>query len=167
MAVPPPIAEPFGAAESPVISWNVALQEIEQADVFWLATARPDGRPHVAPLLVIWLDARPYFCTGSTTRKARNLADQNHCVITVCSARLHLVVEGYAAIVRDAPTLERVADRFATRYGWQVTIQEGAFSAEGAPTAGPPPYDLYVVTPTVAFGFGIDETFSPTRWRFA
>jgi nitroimidazol reductase NimA-like FMN-containing flavoprotein (pyridoxamine 5'-phosphate oxidase superfamily) len=162
-----PIAEPFGVAASPVTPWNEALQEIEQADVFWLATARPDGCPHVAPVLVVWLDARPYFCTGSTTRKGRNLAHQNHCVITVGSARLHLVVEGHAAIVRDTPTLERVADQYATRYGWQVTIQEGAFSAEGAPTAGPPPYAVYAVTPTVAFGFGTDETFSPTRWRFA
>ncbi|NDJ84523.1 MAG: PIG-L family deacetylase [Chloroflexi bacterium] len=36
-----------------------------------------------------------------------------------------------------------------------------------APTAGPPPYAVYAVTPTVAFGFGTDKTFSPTRWRFA
>jgi hypothetical protein len=38
--------------------------------------------------------------------------------------------------------------------------------AEGAPTAGPPPYDVYEATPTAAFGFGTDERFVPTRWRF-
>ena len=53
-----------------------------------------------------------------------------------------------------------------------VTVRDGAFhdgafhDAEGAPTAGPPPYDVYEVIPTTAFGFGTDESFSPTRWRF-
>jgi hypothetical protein len=27
-------------------------------------------------------------------------------------------------------------------------------------------HDVYEVTPTVAFGFGTDETLVPTRWRF-
>lgn len=40
------------------------------------------------------------------------------------------------------------------------------FDTEGAPTAGPPPYDVYEAAPTAAFGFGIDETFVPTRWSF-
>ena len=26
--------------------------------------------------------------------------------------------------------------------------------------------DVYEAVPTAAFGFGIDETFVPTRWRF-
>jgi hypothetical protein len=52
--------------------------------------------------------------------------------------------------------------------GWHVTVRDGAFHHEtgGAPTAGPPPYDVYELRSTVAFGFGTDETFVPTRWRF-
>jgi hypothetical protein len=50
---------------------------------------------------------------------------------------------------------------------WQLTVRDGAFqNAEGVPTAGPQPYDVYRVTPRVVFGFGTDEAFSPTRWRF-
>ena len=47
-----------------------------------------------------------------------------------------------------------------------MTVRDGAFYAVGSPTAGPPPYELYEETPTMAFGFPTDETFSPTRWRF-
>jgi hypothetical protein len=37
----------------------------------------------------------------------------------------------------------------------------------GAPTSGGPPYDVYEITPTKAFGFPTDgESFTPTRWRF-
>jgi hypothetical protein len=38
----------------------------------------------------------------------------------------------------------------------------------GAPTSGGPPYDVYEIAPTRAFGLPTDgETFTPTRWRFA
>jgi hypothetical protein len=70
--------------------------------------------------------------------------------------------------VRDESRLKRVADAYAATYGWRVTVRDGAFQdTEGAPTAGPPPYDVYELVPTMAFGFGIDETFTPTRWRFS
>jgi hypothetical protein len=69
------------------------------------------------------------------------------------------VVEGDASIVRDDAMLARVADAYASIYGWQVTVRQGAFhDAGGAPIAGPPPYDAYEVTPTVVFGLPIDET---------
>jgi hypothetical protein len=35
----------------------------------WLATVRPDGRPHVMPVWAIWVDDAFYFVTGTTTRK--------------------------------------------------------------------------------------------------
>jgi hypothetical protein len=36
-----------------------------------------------------------------------------------------------------------------------------------APTSGGPPYDVYEITPTKAFGLPTDgEPLTPTRWRF-
>lgn len=60
----------------------------------------------------------------------------------------------------------RLAEVYASKYQWQVTVRDGALWGDGAPTAGPPPYDVYVITPTAAFGFGTDKTFGATRWRF-
>src|SRR5215217_3850607 len=37
----------------------------------WLATVRPDGRPHVMPLGVLWVDGAFYFNAGAATRKAQ------------------------------------------------------------------------------------------------
>jgi nitroimidazol reductase NimA-like FMN-containing flavoprotein (pyridoxamine 5'-phosphate oxidase superfamily) len=135
---------------------------------YWLATVQPDGRPHVVPVLSVWLEGALYFCANENTRKARNLTDNVHCVITVGNNAMHLVVEGEAAKVRDEVKLQRVAGVYASKYDWHVTVRDGAFYADyGAPTAGPSPYDVYEVTPTTAFGFGTDEKFSPTRWSFA
>ena len=48
----------------------------------WVTTVRPDGRPHVTPLVAVWLDDALYFCTGDDERKARNLRENRSCVMT-------------------------------------------------------------------------------------
>ena len=59
-----------GATATP---WAEARKELEDAEIFWLSTVRPDGRPHVTPLIAIWLDESPWFVTGPGERKAANL----------------------------------------------------------------------------------------------
>jgi hypothetical protein len=87
-------------------------------------------------------------------------------VVTVNAEAIDLVVEGTAQIVRDNTTLGNVAGLYAAKYGWHVTIRDGAFYGDGAPTAGPPPYAVYELTPAKILGFGTDGSLSPTRWRF-
>ena len=160
-------AQPYSADETrPLPTWAEARRRLEEAPFYWLATVRPDGRPHVVPVLAVWADGGLHFVAGSSSRKAKNLARDSHCVVTVDTDALHLVVEGETAIVSDEAGLRRVADAYASKYGWQVTMRDGAFYADGAPTAGPPPYEVYEVTPTTIFGFGPDESFGATRWRF-
>ena len=44
---------------------------IEAAPLWWITTVRPDGRPHVTPLLAVWHEGALHFCTGSEEQKAR------------------------------------------------------------------------------------------------
>jgi nitroimidazol reductase NimA-like FMN-containing flavoprotein (pyridoxamine 5'-phosphate oxidase superfamily) len=165
-----PAAEvlPSNADHAAPTPWAGARQRLADGQWYWLATVRPDRRPHVVPVLSVWLDGALYFVANRATRKARNLAHDPHCAVTVATDDAHLVVEGQAALVRDAARLHGVAAVYASKYDWHVTVRDGAFDADyGAPTAGPPPYDVYEVTPATAFAFGTDESFSPTRWRFS
>jgi nitroimidazol reductase NimA-like FMN-containing flavoprotein (pyridoxamine 5'-phosphate oxidase superfamily) len=161
-------ADPMTVGTTTTSPWARAHEILEAVPAtYWLATVRPDGAPHVRPVLAVWADGGLYFCAGESTRKARNLVLDPRCVLTAEQEPLDLVLEGRAVKVRDEPTLRRVADVYARVYDWHVTIRDGAFhDTEGAPTAGPPPYDVYEAAPTTAFGFGIDETFVSTRWRF-
>jgi uncharacterized pyridoxamine 5'-phosphate oxidase family protein len=150
------------------IPWSRALELLEAAagETFWLATTRPDGRPHVAALGALWLDTKIYFTTGAGTRKGRNLAENPNCVISVSLKGLDLVIEGLAVKVTDEPTLRRLAKRYADQ-GWPATASDGALTAAySAPSAGPPPWDLFVVTPRTAFGVATAEPNGATRWRF-
>ena len=148
--------------------WADARGHLEQAEIFWLSTVRPDGRPHVTPLLAIWLDGALYFCTGAAERKAKNLVHNSHCILTTgCNALnqegLDLVVEGDAVQINDEVKLQRVADAYAAKYGsdWHFDVRDGAFNGQEGNIA-----QVYEVAPTTAFGFGKGAMFSQTRWHF-
>jgi pyridoxamine 5'-phosphate oxidase-like protein len=154
----------------PPIPWSRAKQQLEAPSdenvTHFLATVRPDGQPHVAGVGAIWVDDRFFFVSGPATRKSRNLAERADCVISVKLPDLDLVVEGTATKVTDEGTLQRLAEIYDAQ-GWPVTVKDGAFTAPySAPSAGPPPWDLYEFTPATAFGVATAEPHGATRWRF-
>ena len=179
MAIKDPVdARNLDGYGAPLIPWEKVRQRLDEGftqapdtggpnrHTCWLATVRPDGRPHVMPLGVLWVDGRFYFNAGPGTRKARNLAGDPHCVITVATHPFDIVVEGEATKVTDEATLQRIADAFAAQ-GWQATVRDGALNAEfSAPAAGPPPWHVYELTPETVFALGTAEPYGATRWRF-
>jgi len=161
---------------NPAIPWSRALEALEAETAkteeaashktWWLGTTRPDGRPHSAGVGAMWADGKVYFVSGPGTRKSRNLVKNPNCVISVPLTGLDLVLEGTARVVTDEPTLQRLAKRYNSQ-GWPASVSDGAFTAEySAPSAGPPPWDLYVVAPTTIFGVLTVEPGGATRWRF-
>ena len=155
----------------PPIPWSRAEKQLEAASGgmdahFFLSTVRPDGRPHVAGVGALWDEGKFYVVSGPKTRKSRNLAHRSDCVISVSLPGLDLVVEGTAAKVRDEPTLQRLVKLYNDQ-GWPAKVQDGAFTGPySAPSAGPPPWDLYEFTPRTAFGVASAEPHGATRWRF-
>ena len=150
------------------IPWARALKQLgsKSAGTYWLATTRPDRRPHVAGTGALWVDGKIYFVSGARTRKSRNLAANPRCVFSVSLTGIDLVIEGRAIRVTDRPTLLRLAKRYADQ-GWPASVSGAAFTAAySAPSAGPPPWNLYVVKPRTAFGVATADPPGATRWRF-
>jgi general stress protein 26 len=152
------------------IPWSRALEALESAEpkkeTPFLATTRPDGRPHVAGVGALWDSGKVYFVSGAETRKSRNLAENAKCAIAMSLTGIDLVIEGAAERVTDDATLQRLAKRYGDQ-GWPATVKDGAFTHEySAPSAGPPPWDLYEVAPVTVFGVLTVEPGGATRWRF-
>lgn len=169
MATQEPTAEAM--VKTPPIPWAEALLRLENPQgsyTHWLVTVREDGRPHVVPVGAMWDDGAFYFTTGQGTVKGHNVEHNPHCAIAIANQGIDLVVEGHAERTTDAETLERLAKKYGAG-GWPATVKGDAFAAPFfAPTSGPAPYDVYKLTPTVAFGFGTTEENAEhsTRWRF-
>ena len=149
-----------GAVPTP---WVEARALLEKASIYWLTTVRPDGRPHITPLFAVWLDGSLYFCTGPSERKANNLAGNTHCALTTgCNVLdgIDLVLEGDAVQTSDEARLLLIAGVFASKYGWNYEVRDGAFYGEGGRA------EVYEVAPVTAFAFGKGAVFSQTRYRF-
>ncbi|HMJ33185.1 MAG TPA: pyridoxamine 5'-phosphate oxidase family protein [Baekduia sp.] len=133
---------------------------------FFLATVRPDGRPHAAGLGAVWHDGDLYFTSGPGTRKARNLAENPACTISVRLDGIDLSLEGDAHRTTEPAMLEQVAAVYRDG-GWPAQVEVDAFTAPySAPSAGPPPWHLYRFTLRTAFGVATAEPYGATRWRF-
>ncbi|ALG14988.1 pyridoxamine 5'-phosphate oxidase family protein [Kibdelosporangium phytohabitans] len=158
----------YGSPELPWSRPREALATLTPtADLtFFVATVRPDGRPHSAGVGAVWVDDALYFKGGPNTRRSRNLAANPACSVSVRLTGIDLVLEGEAHRVTDTETLERVAAVYRSG-GWPVSVDGDAFTAPfSAPSAGPPPWHLYRLTLRTAFGVASAEPHGATRWDF-
>jgi Pyridoxamine 5'-phosphate oxidase len=154
------------AYEAPTPWEEIDARLAERQDTrHWLATVRPDGRPHQRPIWAEWVAGTLYFSCGDTV-KGHHLARDGRCSVSISTRGFDLVIEGTARRVTDEAEIRRVRDAYADK-GWAPTVRDGAFhDVLGAMTAGPPPYWVYRIEPVAAYGFPMEEGNSPTRWRF-
>ena len=63
----------FSDSNAVATDWEETRRVLDNADLFWISTVRADGRPHVTPLVAVWLDDAIHFATGPSEQKALNL----------------------------------------------------------------------------------------------
>ena len=177
---PPTHEEPMLDDQPATTPWAVAQERLanpEPSRTSWLATVRPDGRPHLMPIIAFWIDGAFHFVVGEGTRKGRNLAADGRCVVAIGSSTLpsmDVVVEGHAEPLDDEAAVRRIAKIFKGK-NWPLEAHGNKVDGPNAPTAGPPPYSVYRMVPSKAFGLpgmlGMeqqdpDDLPKPTRYEF-
>jgi general stress protein 26 len=156
----------FSDPDTTATGWDATRRALETAELFWITTVRADGRPHVSPLVAVWLDGAIHFCTGTTEQKFLNLRGNPHVILTTgCNQwdeGLDVVVEGDAVQVSDADMLERLAEAWTKKWDgrWRFQARDGAFHHQGGGEAL-----VFSVAPTKVLAFG-KGTFTHTRHRF-
>ncbi len=161
-ALDPRYSDPAAAA----ITWRETREALEAAELSWISTVRPDGRPHVTPLVAVWADGAVYFHTGAAEQKAANLRANPHVVLTTGCNRwdggLDVVVEGDAVRVTDKDVLKRLAEVWATKWDgrWQLEVRGGCFYQ------GDVPSQVFSVTPVTVYAHAKGDPFGHTRHTF-
>jgi PPOX class probable F420-dependent enzyme len=142
-------AEPDG-----LLTWNWAAERLARARNYWLATARPDGRPHVAPVWGIWLDGAVMFGTHRRSLKGRNLARNPYLVLHLESGDEVVILEGVVEELTAPGGFQRYADAYAAKYDFR-------------PEPGGPDDVTYRLQPQVALAW-LESDFprTATRWLF-
>jgi pyridoxine/pyridoxamine 5'-phosphate oxidase len=156
----------FSDPEAVATPWVDVAHVLEDSELFWISTVRPDGQPNVTPVPAVWDADRLHFCTGAEEQKGVNLARNAHCTLTTGTntwkVGLDVVVEGRAERISDDDRLRALAARWASKYDgdWIFEVRDGAFHHEGGGTAL-----VFAVAPTKVLAFAKGD-FAQTRYRF-
>jgi general stress protein 26 len=156
----------FSGPDAQPASWENARRALTDARIYWITTVRHDLRPHVTPLIGLWIDDTFYFCTGPGEQKAKNIVENSNCaVVTGCNTYeegVDIVVEGNAERVVEQARLADLAREYEAKYGaeWHFDVRDSAFHHGGGEAW------VYEVTPDKALGFDKGDPPGQTRWQF-
>jgi hypothetical protein len=74
-----------------------AETKLETEKNIWVASVRPDGRPHLAPVWFAWHAGKLYICTGPGSVKARNISQNPRVALALEGGSHPVICEGIAA----------------------------------------------------------------------
>jgi nitroimidazol reductase NimA-like FMN-containing flavoprotein (pyridoxamine 5'-phosphate oxidase superfamily) len=108
----------YGVPESEegMLPWGWAVERLEQARNYWVATTRPDGRPHAMPVWGVWLGDAFFFGSGRSSAKSRNLDANPEIVVHLESGEETVILEGRAEPVVDGELERRVDEVYGPKY---------------------------------------------------
>ena len=145
----------YSGPDTVATAWAQTSKVLEAAELFWICSVRSDGRPHVTPLVAVWVDGALHFHTGPTEQKAANLSVNPHVILMTgrndWNSGLDVVVSGDAVRVTDDAMLNRLAKAWATKWDgqWQLTVRDGCFYQGDYPH----PSYVFSVAPTQILAF--------------
>jgi hypothetical protein len=138
--------------------WSWALARLENSHNYWIATSRPDRRPHLMLIWGVWWQDAFWFTTGPRTRKAKNLADNPNCVVGTDQADEAVILEGLARSVSERGVWKQIIAVYNRKYGGDL---EPILESSGG--------SVFRVEPRIVFGqdeHADDFAQAVTRWRF-
>jgi general stress protein 26 len=94
-----------------LIAWADVEPRLDEARVYWIATAGPDGQARVRPVDGLYVDGTLYVGGSPETRWVRDIAANPHVSVHLDGSSDVLILEGEARILDglDRPTAERLA----------------------------------------------------------
>jgi len=144
------------ADDDGLLTWTQVEQRLVAAENYWLATVRPDGRPHVVPRWGVWVRGRFYYDGSPQTRHARNLQSNAACALHLEDGTQAVIVEGTSSTTRADPG--QLGQDLAAAFGKYHRLD---YAPGPDAWAGPDGGGLRVLTPRTAlawFTYPVDAT---------
>jgi general stress protein 26 len=100
-----------------LLPWSFVEERMAASRNYWIASTRPDGHPHVAPVWGLWHEGKCYFSTGEDSIKGQNLASNPHVSVHLESGDEVVILEGEVNEVTDKATLSSLDTAYNKKYG--------------------------------------------------
>jgi len=127
--------------------WQAIEARLGRESTLWVATARPDGRPHLTPVWFIWLEDKIYITIGANSQKYANLYQNQRIAVSLPDTSTVVIVEGEAHVAAKA-MIDTLGEYFFHKYEWDFRYDDSA------------DWRLIEITPhkILAWGDGYDES---------
>jgi hypothetical protein len=151
---------PKGYVDNPAssLTWDWVAEQLTEAKHYWLASVRPNGRPHVVPRWGAFIDNKLYYDGSPETRHARNLLGNPNVSLHLESGEKAIILEGMSKPA-DKPDPE-----FAKRLAKAISDKYAALGYSPEPNQ----WDdggLYIFTPRQCIAWS-KFTDDPTKFVF-
>lgn len=140
-----------------MLDWSAVQERLVGALHYWMASTRPDGRPHVVPRWGVWVDERLHYDGSPQTVHARNLEADPACVLHLGEGRDAIIVEGRSEA--SEPVTGALGERISAEMNRKYA--DHGYTTTPDAWSGPDAGGLRVFTPAKAmawFSFPADLT---------
>jgi hypothetical protein len=159
----PQMPEGYGVPETSdgLLAWSHCETRLVAATEYWLATTRPDGRPHVVPRWGVWLDGRFWYDGSPQTRHVRNVEGNPACALHLESGTDVVILEGRS--LASAPVGKELGGRLSTEF--RRKYEELGYAPRPDAWSDEIAGGLRIVTPETGLAWS-DFPTDVTRFRF-
>ena len=105
----------------------VNSERLEREANVWLATTRPDGRPHLVPIWFVWFEDEIYILTTLSSVKAKNLLASPRASLALENGNQPMIAECTARRL-ETPYTPELVSAFWSKYAWDITT-DGEYNA--------------------------------------
>lgn len=121
------LAEGYGAP-SRTLDWAEVRDRLEEAKTYWVATCRPDGRPHVVPVDGLWLDDLWFYGGSPDAVHVRTALANPEVVMHLPDPHRSVIVEGRVRQIHpDAELARQLVAASAAKYPEYGGTDPGAY----------------------------------------
>jgi len=131
----PQFPDGYGVPESDegLLAWEEVNDWLAETKVFWIATTRPDGKPHAIPIWGAWVGNCFYFDGSPETRWARNIATNPGIVVHIEKGDVAVMVEGSVeGMIPDPAVHKKIRESYGARYDY--VPEEGGLMYKATPS---------------------------------
>jgi hypothetical protein len=145
-----------------LLNWSTIEGRLVESLHYWMATTRPDGRPHVVPRWGAWIDQALYYDGSPETLHARNAARNPACTLHIGDGQEAVMLDGTTAA--SEPVGAEMGSQIAAEIGRKYRDRgyAPALDAWSGPDAG----GLMVFTPSKALAW-FEFPADLTRFHFS
>jgi PPOX class probable F420-dependent enzyme len=146
-------------ANTGFIPWRKVDLLLRAARSIWLATSRPDGRPHAVPVWFVWDGGSAYFISRRDLQKSRNLRRQSWAVLHLGDGDDVVILEGAAQVVADPAERDRIDQAYGEKYVDPVSGAKDTVNHDDV--------DLYRLDPVRVMAWEYGNIGTRTDWLLA